>query len=83
MKENRPDFVAKFKKISRYVGLTVLVAFLISYLLYLFRPATFEELGIDIKAFAKYTIVFFIVKGCITTSIILYGIYAVRKKIKS
>ncbi|MBX7241219.1 MAG: hypothetical protein K1X92_05665 [Bacteroidia bacterium] len=75
-------FVVKFKKISRIIGVTVLTLFLITYLIYLIRPETFAQLGIDIKALAKYTFWFFIIKGTITTSMILYGIWAVRRKIK-
>ncbi len=73
-------FVQKYKKISRIVGLTVLVLFIATYLVYLIRPHTFEELGIDIESLAEYTILFFIIKGTITTSIILYGIWIIRKK---
>lgn len=76
------EFINKYKKISRIIGLTVLSLFLIVYLIYLIRPETFAQLGIDMKALAKYTFLFFIVKGTITTSMILYGLWAVRKKIK-
>lgn len=76
------DFIAKFKKISRILGWSVVAIFLLGYLTYLIRPQTFEALGIDIKALAKYTILFFVVKGTISTFLILYGIWTVRKKIQ-
>lgn len=76
------DFIPKFKKVSRILGWSVLALFIIGYLTYLIRPATFEELGIDIKSLAKYTIIFFIVKGTITTCLIIYGIWVVRKKLQ-
>ena len=72
----------KYRKGLRYIGWIVISFFLVVYLTYLIKPSILEDLGIDMKSFAKNTFIFFIVKGCITTSIIIYGAWKVRKKIK-
>ncbi|MEI6310640.1 MAG: hypothetical protein WCP57_00130 [Bacteroidota bacterium] len=72
----------KYRKALRYIGWTVIISFLLIYITYLCCPSLIERLGIDVKSLAKYTIAFFIIKGCITTSIILYSAWYLKKKIK-
>ena len=73
----------KYRKILRYIGWTVILLFITIYIIYRINPTILNTIGIDISSLAKYTILFFIIKGCITTSIIFYGWYLVKnKKIK-
>lgn len=72
----------KSRKILRYIGWTVISIFIALYVIYKINPNILTSLGIDITLLAKYTIAFFVIKGTITSTILLYGAWMLRKKLK-
>ncbi|MFM2385824.1 MAG: hypothetical protein RL660_581 [Bacteroidota bacterium] len=68
------------KWVGRYISLPLLILIIIFAILYYAAPDVLVSMGIDVKQWVKYGTWFFVIKGSISTLLIIYGLVYLRNR---
>jgi uncharacterized BrkB/YihY/UPF0761 family membrane protein len=72
----------RMKWVGRYISLPLMILLIIFAMLYYAAPDVLVSMGVDVKTWVKYGTWFFVIKGTISTLLIIYGVVYMRNRNK-